>query len=167
VVRPFLIASGMPAATYMGAPAHQIRCLRGHAWAASLELVREHHFYDACIIGGGDGAMLRAAYGCFDDAVRIHHMNSQQGTHYLTWAEAFYDAVRSNVGFVEGNLVHLWHGRLEHRRYEGRHQGLALFRFDSFEDIAIDDNGVWRWNTAKSEMHDYLRAYFSARRDDG
>jgi hypothetical protein len=164
---PFLIASGMPVATCMGTPGRQIGCPRGLAWAAGRDLLREHCFYDVCIIGGGDSAMLRAAYGCFDDAIRIQAMNSPQRIHYLAWAEAFHDAVRSNVGFVEGNLVHLWHGNLEHRRYGNRYQELTRFQFDPFEDIAIDNNGAWRWNTNKTEMHDCVSAYFLSRREDG
>ena len=164
---PLLIASGMPAATCMGTRASQIGCVHGVAWAATRDLLREHRFYDACIIGGGDSVMLRAAYGCFDDAVRFQHMNGRQRTHYLAWAAAFYDAVHSNVGFVEGNLVHLWHGSREHRRYTDRYQELARFQFDPFKDIAMDDNGAWRWNTNKSKMHESVRAYFWARREDG
>jgi len=164
---PLLIASGIPATTCMGTRASQMGCVHGFAWAAARDLLREHRFYDACIIGGGDSVMLRAAYGYFDDAVRIQQMNSQQRTHYLSWAEAFHNAVRSNVGFVEGNLVHLWHGSREHRRYVDRYQEFTRFRFNPFKDIAWDDNGAWRWNSSKDEMHEYVRAYFLARREDG
>jgi hypothetical protein len=164
---PFLIASGMPVATCMGTRARQIGSLHGFAWAADRDLLRKHRFYDACIIGGGDSAMLRAAYGYFDDAIRIQAMNSPQRIHYLAWAEAFHDAVRSNVGFVEGNLVHLWHGNSEHRRYGDRYQELTRFQFDPFEDIAIDNNKAWRWNTNKTEMHDCVSGYFLSRREDG
>lgn len=164
---PFLIASGVPAATCIGTSAQQIGSVHGFAWAAARDLLRQHRFYDACIIGGGDSAMLRAAYGCFDDAVRLQQLNGRQRTHYLAWAETFHNAVRSNVGFVEGKVVHLWHGSMEHRRYADRYRGLARFRFDPFEDIAVDDNDAWRWNTNKSKMHDYVRGYFLSRREDG
>lgn len=164
---PFLIASGMPVATCMGMRARHIGSLHGLAWAADRDLLRRHRFYDACIVGGGDSAMLRAAYGRFDDAIRIQAMNSQQRSHYLTWAEAFHDAVRSNVGFVQGNLVHLWHGSVEHRRYGDRYELLTRFHFDPFEDIAIDNNETWRWNTNKTEMHDCIRRYFLSRKEDG
>jgi hypothetical protein len=164
---PFLIASGMPAATCMTRSADEIGSLHGFAWAASRDLLDRHRFYDACIIGGGDSVMLRAAYGCFDDSVRRQHLNGRQRTHYLAWAKTFHNAVRSNVGFVEGNLIHLWHGSREDRRYGNRHRGLNQFSFDPFEDIALDDNGAWRWNTNKSELHDYVRGYFLSRREDG
>ncbi len=56
---------------------------------------------------------------------------------------------------------------LEDRRYVARTEALAEFEFDPFDDIVADDNGAWRWNSAKSAMHDYLRDYFVSRREDG
>jgi hypothetical protein len=165
---PFLIASGMPLATCLGTSAEHIACSPGYVWAAHRNLLDEHGLYDACIIGSADGAMVRAAYGCFDHAVRRQHMNSRRRQHYLAWAEAFHIAVAAGkVGFVEGNLFHLWHGETEHRGYGHRYQGLERFAFDPFQDIALDHNGVWRWNSDKREMHDYLRKYFVSRREDG
>ena len=43
----------------------------------------------------------------------------------------------------------------------------AEFQFDQGTDIAPDDNGVWRWNTEKAAMHDYVRGYFVDHREDG
>ena len=104
---PFLIASGMPTAKCLGTPASQIKCSPGYVWAADKQLLQERTLYDACIVGGADSAMARAAYGCFEDALRLQHLDRE---HYLAWAAPFHEAVRSNVGFVEGKLFHLWHG---------------------------------------------------------
>ena len=57
-------------------------------------LLDEHQFYDACIVGGADSAIARAAYGRFDDALRLQHLHAE---HYLAWAIPFHEAVRSNV----------------------------------------------------------------------
>jgi hypothetical protein len=161
---PFLIASGMPAATCLGTPFKQIGCTGGHAWAAHREFLEQHRLYDVCIIGGGDSAFARAAYGHFADAIRVQYLDRD---HYLAWANPFYDAVRAKVAFLEGSLFHLWHGKTEHRRYRERLEGLSRFQFDPVEDIALDCDGVWRWNTEKHEMHDYVRDYFLSRREDG
>ncbi|HEY4408094.1 MAG TPA: hypothetical protein VGN55_25860 [Xanthobacteraceae bacterium] len=160
---PFLIASGMPVATCLGTPASAIRCSPGYAWAANRRFLEEHQLYDACIVGGADTAIARAAYGRFEDALRLQTLHAE---HYLAWANPFHDAVRSSVAFVEGHLFHLWHGRTEHRRYRERNEGLRRFEFDPFTDVA-NDHGAWRWNSEKPEMHAYVRDYFSARREDG
>jgi hypothetical protein len=159
---PFLIASGMPIETCLGTTQSQLS--PGHAWAANRELLEAHQLYDACIIGGGDIAIARAAYGCFEFAIRRQHLNPE---HYLGWARPFHDAVRGSVACAAGNLFHLWHGETEHRRYLERNEGIGRFRFDPFQDIAIDENQAWRWNSDKRELHDYVREYFASRREDG
>jgi hypothetical protein len=164
---PFLIASGMPVATCISTPSDQLKYSPGRVWASAREVLEEHHLYDACIIGGGDTTILCAAYGCFEDGVRIQHMNAQQRDHYLAWAGPFYDAVRAKIAFAEGNLMHLWHGKIEHRRYRERVEGFERFEFNPFKDIAVDRNGAWRWSSDKREMHDYVRHYFASRREDG
>ena len=48
-----------------------------------------------------------------------------------------------------------------------RHEDFRRFQFDPDTDVAIDDNGAWRWNTNKQEMHEHVREYFASRREDG
>jgi hypothetical protein len=164
---PFLLYSGMPIADCMGSPAESIACSMGYAWAACRSILDEHRLYDACIIGGADAAITRAAYGCFEDAMRAHRMNDSRASHYLEWATPFHEVVRGSVSFAEGNLFHLWHGDSTHRRYRDRQSGLARFNFDPRKDIAIDSSGAWRWSSNKREMHDYVSGYFASRKEDG
>jgi hypothetical protein len=161
---PFLIASGMPVAECLGTPASQVQCTPGYAWAADRELLENHGLYDACIVGGGDSAMVRAAYGRFEDALRLQCLDRN---HYLAWAMPFHQAVRSNVGHVAGNLLHLWHGDTSRRRYRQRNLELAKFDFNPATDIAPDCKGVWRWNSGKPALHEFVRDYFISRREDG
>lgn len=160
---PFLISTGMPVSICLGTPASQIQCTPGYAWAANRELLEQCGFYDACIVGGGDSAMARAAYGRFDDALRLQHLNKD---HYLAWAVPFHNAVRANVAFVDGNLFHLWHGKTEYRRYRERNEMLARFKFDPEKDVVVDQAGVWSWNSDKRELHQYVSDYFCSRRED-
>lgn len=161
---PFLIASGMPVATCLGTPASQIQCTPGYAWAAHRKFLATYHLYDACIVGGADSAMARAAYGQFDHALRLQHLNRD---HYLSWAVPFHDAVRSNVTFLPGEIFHLWHGKTEHRRYRERNAALARFGFDPNTDVAVDQSEIWHWNSEKPELHAFVREYFYSRREDG
>lgn len=162
-----LLASGTSLADCMGTPAEQFKCSTGTAWAMSRRFLERHRFYDACIIGGGDSAFVRAAYGRFDDAVRLQHMNERRRMHYLTWARPFYEAVGGSVASLEGDLLHLWHGTPQDRRYRRRTEQLEPFAFDPYEDIALDQNGAWRWSSDKPDMHAFVRGYFAARHEDG
>jgi hypothetical protein len=142
-------------------------CTNGIAWAARRALLDKHGFFDACIIGGGDTAMGGAATHCADDVIKSHYMNERQQDRYVAWARPFYESVRSEIGYLDVDLFHLWHGDVEDRRARARHEGLQQFQFDPFVDIAVDTNGCWRWNSDKRELHDYVRGYFSSRREDG
>jgi len=142
------------------------RSTAGLAWAARRDLLQEHMLYDACILGSGDRAIVCAATGNFDYCAQALHMGSRQFEHYLAWARPFYEAARGQVGYIDGRIFHLWHGDLKDRKYTARHQGLHRFGFDPFADLALDDSGCWRWNGAKSEMHEYVRRYFASRNED-
>src|SRR5215207_1162081 len=141
-------------------------CVNGFAWAARRELLDEHGFYDACIVGGGDRAMAAAAYGIFDMVVADHGMNERQEEHYLAWAKPYFESVGGAVPFADYDLFHLWHGEVHDRRYEGRYDGLRRFQFDPYEDIAIEENGPWRWDSDKPQMHEWVKEYFASRKED-
>jgi hypothetical protein len=165
----FSLSSGIPATTCVG---HSLdiregTSASGFAWAARRELLDQHGFFDACILGGGDRAMTCAANRCFDEFMNRHYMSKHQRDRYIAWAKPFYETVRAEAGYLDGDIFHLWHGDVHARQTRSRHEGLQRFQFDPFTDIAIDQNGCWRWNSDKREMHDYVRGYFSSRREDG
>jgi hypothetical protein len=139
----------------------------GLAWASRREVLEEHGFYDACILGGGDKAILCAALGEFDYCTRPFLMNARREEHYLGWARPYFASVGGRVGYIEGPLFHLWHGDVKDRRYEGRHRDLKAFDFDPFTDVALDANGCWRWNSDNKDLHLFVRRYFESRNEDG
>jgi hypothetical protein len=144
-----------------------VRRAFGMAWAARRAVLDRHGFYDALIIGSGDRAMACAAFGRYDDAIRMAHLDATRRSHYLSWAEPWHRAIGGRVGCLEGDLFHLWHGSLAHRRYVDRHAGLASFSFDPSVDISADDGGAWRWATDKPALHAFLADYFRSRQEDG
>ena len=111
--------------------------------------------------------MACAAHHCFDALMQSHCMNEHQRRRYITWAEPFYESVRAETAFLDADIFHLWHGDVDRRKGRSRHEGFQEFQFDPYTDIAIDENGSWRWNTEKPEMHEYVRRYFASRKEDG
>jgi len=165
----FSISSGLPAATCVGqiSDTRDGSYAKGLAWAIRREIIDRHGFFDACIVGGGDTALASAAKSCFDAVMKAHHMNERQRERYMMWARPFYEAVRGEVGYLDAQIYHLWHGEYRNRRRARRHEDLQQFQFDPFTDIAEAANGSWRWATAKPELHNYVRNYLSSRREDG
>jgi hypothetical protein len=139
----------------------------GLAWVARRELLERDGFYDACVMGSGNRAMLCAALGMSDDAIHYLQMTQAWAEHYRPWAAKHFESVGGRIGYIEGRLTHLWHGDLQHRRYQERHVEFRAFQFDPARDIALDENRCWRWASAKTEMHDYVARYFRERREDG
>jgi hypothetical protein len=146
------------------------RLRRGHsvglAWAARRELLDQHRFYDACIVGGGDKAMVCAALGRYEYMASLE-ANERQMEHYFRWARPFFADVAGRIGYAEAEVYHLWHGELRLRRHRDRHRQFRRFAFDPFVDIALDTRGAWRWNSDKPEMHAYVKDYLASRREDG
>ena len=55
----------------------------GHALAARRELLQAHGLFDACIIGGGDTALIAASCGAYEEVIQEHVMNEWQASYYL------------------------------------------------------------------------------------
>lgn len=139
----------------------------GLAWAARVDLMREHRFYDAAIIGGGDRTLICAALGCWEDAVSSLQLLPAQAAHYEAWAKPFYEAVRGNVGAIPGRIFHLWHGDIADRRYTERHSRLAALSFDPAVDLVRDTNGLWKWAPKRLDAAGFMAEYFASRHEDG
>ena len=131
------------------------------------DLLERHGFFDECIVGGGDSAIVAAAYGCLDYVVQRQHLSRQRAARYLAWAGPFAADAAGRVGVVDGDIVHLWHGSKEGRQTADRYRGLSRVDFDPARDIAVSEGGVWTWTSDNTALHDYVRAYFDARDEDG
>jgi len=140
----------------------------GGAWAGRRELLQEHGFYDAMIVGGGDRAFACACYGHFQDAITSSRMSKSRADHYLRWATPVYEAIAARVGLVEGRLLHLWHGNLKDRRYIERHDDLSTFEFNPSSDLRKNKAGAWEWtHTSDRSLQDMVKQYFELRNEDG
>ena len=129
----------------------------GMAWAARRSTLAELGFYDAAILGTGDKLMFAAAQARHHEVASATRMSPPQARHYTQWAEAFWKSIQGRISYVEGDLLHLWHGELINRRYRERIRGLRDFHFDPDADLARTPEGAWRWNSAKPAMHTYVR----------
>lgn len=129
----------------------------GMAWAARRSTLAQLGLYDAAVLGTGDKLMFAAAQARYHEVAVATRMSSPQAGHYVRWAKLFWESVRGRISYVEGDLLHLWHGDLANRRYRQRIRGLGEFNFDPDVDLARTPEGAWRWNSDKPEMHAYVR----------
>lgn len=139
----------------------------GVAWAGKRKLFQKYKFYDRAIIGGGDAILAHSSYGAFNTVTMDHLMNKLQINHYLEWANLCFKTINHQINYLDSNLFHLWHGEVHNRYYYERYQKLQLFNFNPYNDIILDDNKCWKWNSNKPELHQYVKDYFYSRKEDG
>jgi hypothetical protein len=166
---PLAVAAGQAPSDCMSGVRDRLdgSCVMGMGWAMRRSTLQEVGIYDAGIVGGGTRPLVCAAYGCFDEAIRLKQFTERQAAHYMKWANRFFQAVRGRVAAADGEAFHLWHGNMADRRYKERYQGLTTHGFDPEADLAISENGTWRWNSDKPAMHQYVADYFASRKEDG
>lgn len=138
----------------------------GLAWCATRPaLTALNGLYDTCVAGSGDTVMCNALKGGWDV-----YLPSPPGTAMAAsmkrWAARCDAAIKANVGYVRGTLLHHWHGQSEARGYEKRWSILAFHQFDEHTDLTADLNGLYRWAGNKPRLEDDIRMSLCARNED-
>lgn len=142
------------------------RAAFGLAWAANVQLMKRHRFYDAMVIGSGDRALACAAFKKYEDAINAIYLDSVRIRHYMEWAERFSSDIK-RVGYIEGSILHLWHGELADRGYAERHRAFSTLNFNPYSDICADPGAPLEWARNANAYNDFARRYFLSRNEDG
>jgi hypothetical protein len=71
-----------------------------------------------------------------------------------------------NLGFVEGTIVHAWHGSKASRKYIERWGILVKNAFDPDHDLRRNSMGVLELDPERVQLRDDIRGYFAQRQDD-
>lgn len=126
----------------------------GFAWGARRELLDSMPLYDKALVGGADHIMAHAAAGQIGHSC-ITKSFTDNIDEVNEWSDAFYSHVRGKIGYVKGDLYHIWHGTLESRQY--------LKRIQDFTPISKnitqkDENGLFI-----TDDDSYVREYFDHR----
>lgn len=128
----------------------------GFAWGARREVLEEVPLYDKALIGGADHIIAHAAAGQIAHSC-ITKSFSDNLDEVNQWSEDFYKVVDGKIGFVEGNLYHIWHGDISKRQYLKRIQD---FTSKTKSIVNRDSNGLF---IANKDDNDYMENYFKQR----
>lgn len=144
----------------------------GFAWAARRELFEICGLYEAAMTGSGDHLMAHAfASGMIHSPClrpMIGEKTTAYATHFWRWAVKARDLVGSNIGFVPGTVLHLWHGDMANRPYGQLERRLKAFQYDPDRHLAEGENELLRWSAdAPQDLRDWIEANFHRRREDG
>lgn len=138
----------------------------GHAWGANRKFIQENILYDACICGVGDMAIALAVLNLQELFLEEYPLNKSQKLHYKLWADRFAEQVNGKVDYLPCDILHLFHGELINRQYRTRLHTLAQSDFDPSRDIVLDEQGLWRWNSEKPTLKEFMDRYFELRSED-
>ena len=135
----------------------------GFAWAARRDVLEAVPLYDKALIGGADHIIAHAAAGQL-----AHKCITKSFTDNIDevheWSEDFYSVVGGDIGFVGGELYHIWHGDIDKRQYLKRIQD---FTAKTKQITHKDKNGLYITDEADDA---YMKRYFREREvspDDG
>lgn len=138
----------------------------GFAWGARRSLLEEVPLYDKALIGGADHIIAHAAAGhiSFNHPYpKLHNCIEKSFTADLIqvtdWSRKFMSAVGcSGMGYIKGDLYHIWHGDVDKRDYFRR---IKEFTPKSNDIKEKDANGLYL--NKDSESNKYLHSYFEKR----
>lgn len=136
----------------------------GFAWGARRDVLDKVPLYERALIGGADHIIAHAAAGQIP-----HNCITKSFTENIDevnkWSREFYDVVQGKIGYVKGDLYHIWHGDIKNREYLKRIQDFTPKTKTITEK---DKNGLY---VANKNDEEYIRNYFKRREvtntDDG
>jgi hypothetical protein len=128
----------------------------GFAWGARREVLANVPLYDRALIGGADHIMAHAAAGQIPHPC-IAKSFTEDLESVLAWSNRFHSAVKGKIGYVKGDLYHLWHGDINKRQYLKRIQEFTS-RTKAIQER--DEHGL---HVAHAEDEAYVRKYFRER----
>ena len=135
----------------------------GYAWACTRAAFQKMGgLPDWAILGSGDRhlAMSLAGLGQTSCPGTIHENYKMMLKLYERGLKNF------KVSWVDGTIIHYWHGSFTDRRYKERWDILVQNSFDPFEDIGYTDEGLVQLTEKGRRFEKYLDDYFMGRRED-
>uniref|UniRef100_A0A0G4IBT6 Uncharacterized protein n=1 Tax=Chromera velia CCMP2878 TaxID=1169474 RepID=A0A0G4IBT6_9ALVE len=134
--------------------------LHGHVgflWGARLEILRATLLYDKCLIGGADHVIAHAAVGQLQHPCILKAFSADLEP-LQKWCLQFSQLCQGRLGFVESDLFHIFHGKLERRQYLKRIRDFTPLTKHMKEK---DTNGLY--TTTNPKILQYINQYFRYR----
>lgn len=134
---------------------HKMYNKHGHvglAWGAKRTILEAVPLFDKALIGGADHIIAHAAAGQIPHSCITEDFKGNIEQVNL-WSLDFYKVTAGKIGFVRGELYHLWHGDMDKRQYRERNEYNANLK----EVSTRDENGLYITNQADDS---YIKNYF-------
>jgi hypothetical protein len=130
----------------------------GFAWGARRDVLSAAPLYEKALIGGADHIMAHAAVGQIGHSCILKSFTDDIDA-VNEWSRGFHKIINGKLGYVKGDLYHIWHGAVEKRQYLKRIQD---FTSTAKEITEKDANGLFVTNN-----DEYVKQYFDHRETTG
>lgn len=127
----------------------------GFAWGARREVLENCPLYEKCFVGGGDHIIAHAAAGQIPHTcIRAAFADNIESVE--AWSRKFFSQVNGHIGYVPGDLYHIWHGDIKARNY---FQAVKTFAGTSKEIEDRDENGLY----VAGDKNEYIKKHYARR----
>jgi hypothetical protein len=138
----------------------------GFCWAFTRKAFNDlGGLIDWAILGSADFHMCKAFVGEALTSLdkRTSHAYRRRVKH---WQERAQRVVKGNIGYVDGTILHGFHGRFANRKYVERWQILFDCNFDPDNDIKYDEHGLLMYDHPDPRLPLMIKHYFEQRNED-
>ena len=139
----------------------------GYAWAwRRTALDRIGGMFELGGMGSGDHHMALALVNKVEKSYpgEATHENYIHALH--SWRDRAVKFINYNIGFVQGTIEHLFHGRKSDRQYIGRWDMFLKHKFDPYTDVHKNSYGVLEFASHKPELKREFDVYLRSRNED-
>jgi hypothetical protein len=138
----------------------------GYAWAYTRKAFEDlGGLLDHAIIGAADYHMAQALLGEVNSSIPAG-IDPEYTLHCQAWQELATRHIQGHVGYVEGTLLHHFHGAKVNRRYRERWDVLRNTGYLQRRDLRRDRQGLWSLTKENPPLKRALQDYFNQRNED-
>jgi len=143
----------------------------GYAWAARRSAIDAFGgLLDFAIVGGADRHMACGLIGTIEKSgpykeASLSDLAPSFRSGLLAWQERAL-TLNKNIGYVDGLLLHQWHGKKADRKYGNRWKIYTRNAYDPWTDLRRDAQGGYQLAPHRTKLRDDLRSYLRARNED-
>lgn len=140
----------------------------GFAWVMRRSAFDKiNGLFDKMIVGGGDSCLATlVASNLTDDFKFLFSRRFHPRYHCMFLAAVLAKAKafkKLKCGFLNGSVVHLYHGDLSKRKYNQRFELLLSCKFDLESDLTYSDKGVLQYSSADTALENAVSGYLASR----
>ncbi len=138
----------------------------GYCWAARRSAIDNlGGLVDRAILGSADRHMAAALIGRVESS--YHPKVSKEYKKMLKiWQERANQYIKKNVGYMDGLILHYWHGKKSDRGYSSRWKILYDDNYNPELDLKRDAQGLFQITDRNIKLRDDIRDYFRSRNED-